>query len=92
MKVPVRKGRRFFTVHFYPQTLTRWCFQTFFYFHPYLGKISNLIYFSNGLKPPPRLGWLRLEPLFQICHVNSASQKGHVFAELPGKYIHLDLI
>ena len=29
-----------------------------FYVHPYLGKISNVIYeyFSDGLKPPTRMG------------------------------------
>ena len=31
-----------------------WWFQIFFYFHPYLGKIPILTYFSDGLKPPTR--------------------------------------
>ena len=34
---------------------TRWCFQIFVYFHPYLGKWSNFTnIFSNGLKQPTR--------------------------------------
>ena len=34
--------------------MTRWWFQWFFYLHPYLGKLSNLTFFSDGLKPPTR--------------------------------------
>ena len=38
-----------------PSTVfSRWWFQLFFYFHPYLGKISNLTtIFSDGLVQPP---------------------------------------
>ena len=40
---------------------TRWWFQTFFYFHPYLGKISNLtsIFFRWVVQPPTRVALMR---------------------------------
>ena len=47
---------------------SRWWFQTFFMFDPYLGKISKLTnYFSDGLKPPTSF---RCQPslfLFFVC-------------------------
>ena len=32
--------------------VSRWVVSTIFYFHPYLGKISNLTNIFHGLKPP----------------------------------------
>ena len=58
--------------------ITRWWFQRIFYFHPYLGKWSNLtcVYFAkfaNGLIPPPTrfifrsLAWSLLLEFFPVA-------------------------
>ena len=57
-------GKVMATYGIFSSWLTRWWFQIFFVFHPYF---HFDWYFSNGLKPPTRAGWLRhYEPLQRI--------------------------
>ena len=73
---------------------TRWWVQTFFYFHPLFGKISNLTnIFSNGLKPPTRrhlyvwlLGLVRGLPGLPLRHGSSCHVKECTSRSLAGEY------
>ena len=69
-------------LHPFQTLITRWWFQIFFIFIPTWGRKSQFdSYFSNGLKPPTRLGQLANWGNWQIVHI--WGKEGQVVADGP---------